>query len=66
MDEARAMAKQILENIPAAISNIKKLINESMRIELEEGLKREASYHVGGKITPTPDGLERMKGFLKK
>jgi|TARA_Y100000031_G_scaffold151838_1_gene193817 enoyl-CoA hydratase len=64
--EARKMAEQILENIPETISAMKALVNDSMSLDLDSGLEREAAYHHDGPISPTPEGRDRMEGFLKK
>jgi len=65
LEEARDMAKQILENIPETISITKKLINQSMNLDLDTGLDLEAGYHEGGTIAPSPEGRKRIEGFLK-
>jgi enoyl-CoA hydratase/carnithine racemase len=66
MDEARAMAALILENIPETISIEKRLINQSMTTTLEEGLALEAAEHPSGVISPTPEGHERMRKLFEK
>lgn len=65
-DEARKMAEQILENIPEVISTMKSLINQSMNLDLNAGLDREAAYHKDGPISPSAEGRKRMEAFLKK
>ncbi|MBQ74793.1 MAG: hypothetical protein CMQ20_07185 [Gammaproteobacteria bacterium] len=64
-EEARHMANQILENIPETISITKKLINQSMNLDLDRGLELEAGYHEGGTISPSAEGRKRIEGFLK-
>lgn len=64
--EAREMAEQILENIPETISTMKSLINQSMNLDLDAGLDREAAYHKDGPISPAAEGRKRMEAFLKK
>jgi len=66
LEQARAMAEEILENIPETISTMKSLINQSMSLDLEAGLAREASYHKNGPISPSDEGRKRMMAFLKK
>jgi len=66
VDEARKMAEQILENIPETISAQKKLINQSMQMDFEEGLDQEAAYQSGRAISPTVEGRKRMEAFLQK
>ena len=66
MAEARTMAAQILENIAETISIEKRLINQSMATSLEEGLALEAAQHPSGKISPTPEGREKMAALFKK
>ena len=66
MDEARAMAEMILDNIPETISIEKRLINQSMTTTLEEGLELEAAQNPSGVITPAGDGRERMEALFKK
>ncbi|HJN49978.1 MAG: enoyl-CoA hydratase-related protein [Pseudomonadales bacterium] len=64
--EARKMAEQILENVPETISTMKALVNQSMSLDLDTGLEREAAYHDNGPISPSQVGRQRMEGFLKK
>lgn len=64
-EAALEMARKILDNSPEAIKNIKRLINSSMKTDLETGLKMEAAMHKGP-ITPTEEGRKRMTALVQK
>jgi len=64
LDEARKLARKILEKGPLAIKAAKKAINEGLAVPLKEGLKLEARYFGG--LFSTEDKDEGARAFLEK
>lgn len=63
MDTAREIANAILENVPETVREIKALINQSLKTDLEEGLRIEASKHQGA-ISINDEGKKRVAEFI--
>jgi enoyl-CoA hydratase len=64
LDEARKLARKILEKGPLAIKAAKKAINEGLAVPLREGLRLEARYFGG--LFSTEDKDEGARAFLEK
>ena len=63
-EAAQEMAEKILKNIPEAVSLMKYLINEGLKMDLKDGLNLEAAQH-GGPINPRGEGRSRIAALLK-
>ena len=64
-DAAMEMANKILKNIPETVSTLKYLINQGMKMDLEEGLNLEAQQHQGP-IIPKGEGRSRIEALIIK
>ncbi|UCH89956.1 MAG: enoyl-CoA hydratase/isomerase family protein [Thermoplasmata archaeon] len=64
MPEAKALAAQICNNSPSAVTEAKKLINDGLDVPLNAGLEMEKTAFA--ELFGTPDQIEGMKAFLEK
>ncbi len=64
MEEARALAKTIMEKGPTAVRQAKKAISEGAGLPLEEGMELEARLF--GECFETQDQKEGMRAFIEK
>ncbi len=64
MEEARALAKTIMEKGPTAVRQAKKAISEGADLPLDEGMKVEARLF--GECFETQDQKEGMRAFVEK
>ena len=64
MEEARALAKTIMEKGPTAVRQAKKAISEGAGLPLEEGMELEARLF--GECFETQDQKEGMRAFVEK
>jgi enoyl-CoA hydratase len=64
LDEAKKMARKILDKGPLAIKAAKKAINEGLAVPLREGLRLESRYFGG--LFSTEDKDEGARAFLEK
>jgi len=65
-EEVMETARRISRCEQPAIREIKRLVNEGMRMSLAEGLELEAKLHEGIPIHPSAEGRKKMEALLKK
>ncbi|ATD56015.1 short-chain-enoyl-CoA hydratase [Clostridium chauvoei] len=64
MDEARAVAKKIIENAPIAVKLCKDAINRGMQVDIDNAIEIEAGDF--GKCFSTEDQFEGMTAFIER
>ncbi|MDX1375704.1 MAG: enoyl-CoA hydratase [Burkholderiales bacterium] len=64
MDQVRAVARRLAESAPIALREIKRNLNDALRLSFPEALDREAERH--SRCGTTEDNTEAAKAFLEK
>lgn len=64
MDHVRGVARRLAESAPIALREIKRNLNDAMRLSFAEALDREADRH--SRCGTTDDNTEAAKAFLEK